>query len=45
VKFIIMQFSPWSVFLPFRYKYPQHPVHRNPQSCSSLKARDQVSHP
>jgi hypothetical protein len=24
VKFIIMQFSPWSVFLPFRSKYPQH---------------------
>jgi hypothetical protein len=26
VKFIIMQFSPWSVFLPFRSKYPQHSV-------------------
>jgi hypothetical protein len=25
VKFIIMQFSPWSIFLPFRSKYlPQH---------------------
>jgi hypothetical protein len=25
VMFIIMQFSPWSVFLPFRSKYlPQH---------------------
>jgi hypothetical protein len=27
VKFIIMQFSPWSVFLIFRSKYPpQHSV-------------------
>jgi hypothetical protein len=24
VKFIIMQFSPWSVFLPFRSKYLPH---------------------
>jgi hypothetical protein len=33
VKFIIMQFSPWSIFLPFRSKYlPQHSVLRNPQS-------------
>jgi hypothetical protein len=33
VKFIIMQFSPWSVFLPFRSKYPpQHSVLKNPQS-------------
>jgi hypothetical protein len=28
-----MQFSPLSVFLPFRSKYlPQHSVHKNPQS-------------
>jgi hypothetical protein len=27
VKFIIMQFSLWSIFLPFRSKYP-------PQNCS-----------
>jgi hypothetical protein len=27
VKFIIMQFSPWSISLPFRSKYPpQHSV-------------------
>jgi hypothetical protein len=46
VKFIIMQFSPRSAFLPFRSKYPpQHSVLKNPQSCSSLKVRDQVSHP
>jgi hypothetical protein len=33
MKFIIMQFSPWSVFLPFRSKYPpQHSVLKNPQS-------------
>jgi hypothetical protein len=33
VKFIMMQFSPRSVFLPFRSKYPpQHSVLRNPQS-------------
>jgi hypothetical protein len=32
VKFIIMQFSPRSVFLPFRSKHPpQHSVHRNPR--------------
>jgi hypothetical protein len=33
VKFIIMQFSAWSVSLPFRSKYPpQHSVLKNPQS-------------
>jgi hypothetical protein len=33
VKFIIMQFSPWSIFLPLRSKYPpQHCVFKNPQS-------------
>jgi hypothetical protein len=32
-KFIIMQFSPWSIFLPFSSKYlPPHSVLRNPQS-------------
>jgi hypothetical protein len=31
MKFIIMQFSPRSVFLPFRSKYPpQHSVLKNP---------------
>jgi hypothetical protein len=35
VKFIIIQFSPWSVFLPFRSKYlPQHFVLKNPQTAS-----------
>jgi hypothetical protein len=32
IRFIIMQFSPRSVFLPFRSKYPHHSVLRNPQS-------------
>jgi hypothetical protein len=33
VKFIIMQVSPLSVFLPFRSKYPpQHSVLKNSQS-------------
>jgi hypothetical protein len=33
VKFIIMQYSPLSIFPPFRSKYPpQHSVLRNPQS-------------
>jgi len=33
VKLIVMQFSPWSIFLPFRSKYlPQHSVPKNPQS-------------
>jgi hypothetical protein len=46
MKFIIMQFSPRSVFLPFRSKYhPQHSVLKTPGLCSSLKLRDQVSHP
>jgi hypothetical protein len=42
VKFIIMQFSPRSVFLRFRPKYsPQHSVLKNPQSlCTSFKVRD-----
>jgi hypothetical protein len=32
VNFIMMQFSPLSVFLPFRSKYPQNPLLKNPQS-------------
>jgi hypothetical protein len=33
VKFIIMQFSSRSVFLPFSFKYlPQHSILKNPQS-------------
>jgi hypothetical protein len=33
MKFIIMQFSPRSIFLPFRSKYlPQHSVLKNPQT-------------
>jgi hypothetical protein len=40
-----MQFSPRSVFLPFRSKYlPQHSLLKN-ALCSSPKVRDQVSHP
>jgi hypothetical protein len=39
-----MQFSPRSVFLPFRPKYlPQHSVLCSQQT--SPKVRDQVSHP
>jgi hypothetical protein len=30
--FIVMQFSPQSIFIPFRSKYSQHSVLRNPQS-------------
>jgi hypothetical protein len=42
---IIMQFSPRSVFLPFRFKFPpKHSVLKNSQSVF-LKVRDQVSHP
>jgi hypothetical protein len=33
MKLIIMQFSSWSIFLPFRSKYPsQHSVLKNPPS-------------
>jgi len=33
MELIIMQFSPWSILLPFMSKYPpQHPVLKNPQS-------------
>jgi hypothetical protein len=45
VKFIIMQFSPLSVFLPFRSKYPQHSVLKSLSLCFSFKVRDQVMHP
>jgi hypothetical protein len=35
MKFVIMQFSPRTVFFPFRSKYlPQHSVLKNPQSMS-----------
>jgi hypothetical protein len=34
MKFIIMQFSPWSIFLPFRSKYPpQHSVLKKSSVC------------
>jgi hypothetical protein len=47
MNFIIMQLSPRSVFLPFRSKYlPQNIMFSETLSpCSSLKVRDQVSHP
>jgi hypothetical protein len=46
MKFISMQFSPRSIFLPFRSKYlPQHCVLKTLSPCSFLKVRDQVSHP
>jgi hypothetical protein len=32
MKVIIMQFSPLSVFIPFRFKYTQHSALKNPQS-------------
>jgi hypothetical protein len=32
MKFIIMQFSLRSVFLPFTSKYPHHSILRNPQT-------------
>jgi hypothetical protein len=38
MKFIIMQFSPRSIFLPFRSKYlPQHCSQKSLSLCSSLK--------
>jgi hypothetical protein len=42
IKFVIMQFSPRFVFLPFRSKYPQHSTL---SLRPFLKVRDQVSHP
>jgi hypothetical protein len=46
MKFIIMQFSPWSVFIPFSSKYPpQHTVLKDLSLSSSLKVKDQVSQP
>jgi hypothetical protein len=39
MKLIIMQFSPQSVFLPFRSKYlPQHSILKNPQSMFLLQS-------
>jgi hypothetical protein len=41
MKLIIMQFSPWSIFLPFRLKYlPQHSVLETLSLCSSSKVRE-----
>jgi hypothetical protein len=42
VKFIIMRFSPGSVFLPFRSKYPRHSVLKNPQ-CMFLPQSERPS--
>jgi hypothetical protein len=36
MQFIIMQFSPLSVFLPFTFKYPQHSDKTPPVSTPSL---------
>jgi hypothetical protein len=45
VKFV-MQFSPRSLFLPFRSKYLLNTLFSKTLSlCSSPKVRDQVSHP
>jgi hypothetical protein len=44
MKFIIMQFSQRSVFLPVRSKYLQH-CSQKPSVCFPLKVKDQVSHP
>jgi hypothetical protein len=46
VKFIIMQFSPRSVFLTFTTKYPPNTLlSKTLGLCTSFKVRDQVSHP
>jgi hypothetical protein len=46
VKFIIMQFSPQPVFLPFRPNILLNTLFSKTLSlCSSLKVRDQVLHP
>jgi hypothetical protein len=45
IKFIIMQFSPWSVFLPFRSKFLNTLFSETLSLCSSLKVRNQDSHP
>jgi len=45
MKFVIMQFSPQSVLLPFSFKHPpQQSVLRTPQSMF-FPQRDQVLHP
>jgi hypothetical protein len=45
IKLIIMQFSPWSVFLSFRSKYDFNTLFsKTPSLCSSLKMRGQVLH-
>jgi hypothetical protein len=44
VKFIIMQFSSWSIFLLFRSKYhPQHSVLKKPQSMMFLPQSERPS--
>jgi hypothetical protein len=46
MKFIIMQFSPRSIFLPFRSKcLPQHSALKHPRYVVSFTVRNQVSHP
>jgi hypothetical protein len=44
VKFIIMQFYPWSIFLPFRSNINTL-FSETLSLCSSLEMKDQVSHP
>jgi hypothetical protein len=45
VKFIITHFSLWSVFLPFRSKYPPQDCYQKPSGDVSPLMLDQVSHP
>jgi hypothetical protein len=45
MKFIIIQLSPKSIFLPFRSKYPPQHFSKTLSLCSSPKVRNQVSSP
>jgi hypothetical protein len=45
MKFIIMQFSPRSIFLPLGPNILNTLSSKTFSLCSSLKVRDQVSHP
>jgi hypothetical protein len=45
VKFIIMQFSPWSIFLLGPNIFLKTLFSKTLSLCSSSKVRDQVSHP
>jgi hypothetical protein len=46
MKFIIMQFSSWSIFIAFSSRYLPNTLFSKILSlCSSFKVRDQVSHP